>query len=328
MPKWTLFVQGDGIYSFSLEKTPNNIKVSEVKSMIATKTGLSVESQRLYFAGKDLRDEVVLSEYMIGDGMTIFLVQRLFGGAAFKGADRPLPSHLPKSQDICTICAEVPCLSMPCGHPYCSNCVAEHAWNEASQTAKQRSEVNCCLCGKEWSFPVLKEYGAMTQEEVQLLANCLSTNYYRNNRGDFIQCPGCQIYCERVDKKSSRVRCYFCHKNKTLSDFCWYCKKAWKSGDTAATCGNCNSDVLLKTVKDAPQKDIIGVMCPSIRLCPKCGMQTEHIGRCKHITCAAAKCKAKFCFICLRQQIEGSWACGSYNTKCSPAPIQTSVPKL
>lgn len=290
--------------------------------MVATKTGLSVEHQRLIYAGKQLQDGIALSEYMIHDQVTLHLVQCLLGGAKpFKAVDRHLPDHLPKTGEPCTLCYETPSLQMPCRHSYCSDCVSVHAWNEASQTAKLRSEVRCCLCSTEWSFKVLMDYGAMTQEEVQLLSECLSNNYLLDKE-KYIQCPGCDCYCERNDKKNPRVRCHFC-KNK--GEFCWHCKKSWKSDGSATKCSNCNDADVLKQIQEAPQKEVIGVLCPSLRLCPGCGVATKHMERCKQMRCEL--CDLEFCFICLRGKQGGSWGCGSFNTKCSPAPVQGIVPK-
>lgn len=292
--------------------------------MVATKTGLAIEHQRLIYAGKQLRDGVALGEYMIHNQSTIHLVQHLKGGGSaqpFKAVSRPMPAHLPKAEDPCTLCYEIPALKLPCSHPYCSDCVTMHAWNEASQMAKLRSEVRCCQCNKEWSFKVLQEYGAMTQEEVQLLAECLSHNYLRDPE-KFIQCPGCECYCQRGDKNNTRVSCHFC---KSKGEFCWHCKKTWKSGENATKCANCIDDEILHDIKVAPLKEVIGVLCPSIRLCPGCGVRTQHKAACKQMKCEM--CRLEFCFICLRGKQDGSWSCGLFNYKCAPAPIQSVVPR-
>ena len=147
--------------------------MKEVKEMIFTKSGLKVEHQRLIFAGKELRDNVSLSEYMICNQSTLHLIQRLEGGADKKidiRIQRRLPSHLPHTDEPCTVCCDSPSLLLPCSfvkHPYCSTCVTTYAWTEASEAAKLRSEVKCCLCQSEWSIRVVKEYGAMSDQESQ-----------------------------------------------------------------------------------------------------------------------------------------------------------------
>jgi hypothetical protein len=67
-----------------------------------------------------------------------------------------------------------------------------------------------------------------------------------------------------------------------------------------------------------------GVKAPSIRACPSCGSLIEHGGQCKHMACKA--CSKEFCFVCLRIRDGRSWSCGSYDTACSVAPRQTTIP--
>ena len=87
----------------------------------------------------------------------------------------------------------------------------------------------------------------------------------------------------------------------------------------------CDTSGILAQMSIFPLTEVVGVSCPSIRLCPNCGTPIEHTGGCKQMTCRP--CQTDFCFICLRIKTSGSWQCGSYNTKCAVAPIQTSVPK-
>lgn len=83
------------------------------------------------------------------------------------------------------------------------------------------------------------------------------------------------------------------------------------------------SDPRVQMLQSCPNKDVIGVSTPSIRACPFCGALVQHIDACKQMNCPA--CSKEFCFICLKKK-EGNWQCGSWNTKCTPAPRQTSIP--
>ena len=84
-----------------------------------------------------------------------------------------------------------------------------------------------------------------------------------------------------------------------------------------------DSDLRVQFLQSCPNKDVIGVSTPSIRACPFCGALVQHTDACKHMNCPA--CSRAFCFICLKKN-EGGWQCGSYNSKCTPAPRQTYIP--
>ena len=83
------------------------------------------------------------------------------------------------------------------------------------------------------------------------------------------------------------------------------------------------SDPRVQMLQSCPNKDVIGVSTPSIRACPFCGALVQHTDACKQMNCPA--CSRAFCFICLKKN-EGGWQCGSWNTKCTPAPRQTYIP--
>lgn len=120
--------------------------------------------------------------------------------------------------------------------------------------------------------------------------------------------------------------CSFCSKGGTMYEFCWYCLHQW-FGSGIKDCGNadCNGeDPRLKILKDSPTKSVVGVKCPSRRACPKCGMLIEHEKACKQMVC---RCGQKFCFICLKvASSTGRYQCGSFNSKCTPAPVQSTIP--
>ena len=83
------------------------------------------------------------------------------------------------------------------------------------------------------------------------------------------------------------------------------------------------SDPRVQMLQNCANKDVIGVSTPSIRACPFCGALVQHTDACKQMNCPA--CSKAFCFICLKKN-EGGWQCGSWNTKCKPAPRQTYIP--
>lgn len=305
--------------------------VRDLKEKVKEKTSIPHDEQKLIYGGKPLHDEELLVDYpRLGKNCTVHLVLSLPGGASKKPFDeaiiRELPRHLPKTKEECMICFIGPSLQMPCTpvkHPMCSTCLINFAWNEAKA---KKTTINCPLCSTEWDLGVIHEYGGASDEEVQLIARCLSQNVIDSDP-KIRTCPNCESYIQRRDETSPKVCCKYCKKiGKSYKDFCWFCQQPWTNGTNTKNCGNpkCNAAGILKIIEEAPMKEIIGVTCPSKRLCPQCGAAIEHRRDCKHMNCPI--CKTKFCFICLRIKRDGSWQCGSYNDRCVPAPKQTTVP--
>ena len=316
--------------------------MTEFMLMIQTKTGLPPEEQRLICSGKQLDESKCLSDYpetKLGPNATIFLVLRLPGGTSNHGIsdrerDTPRGPDLECSDDPCMICGTHPRdddqydakrlpLKMPCTgshtamHPHC---LMMYCQNEIFDNKKEA--VCCPQCTKEWTLDIIEKYGAATNEETEIFSNALSVNFMDNDP-QISECPGCMNYCQRQDTSNVRVHCRMCTEQKSKTfDFCWYCKQEWSTSGTT-DCGNpeCKAAGILAQIKDAPEKIVSGVRCPSIRLCPNCGTAIEHTDGCKQMTCK--ECNCEFCFICLRQKRDGSSQCGS---ECAPAPQQNRVP--
>lgn len=285
--------------------------------------------QRLLYGGKQLEDQKCLGDYpTMGDGSTVFLVLRLLGGATKRRID---PS-LPRSGEPCMITymknePDFPVLKMPCGHSISPDGLMDYCWN---QIGLGKYEIKCCICTSEWSMFVIRRYGGATKVELEQLEVGLSNNYC--NKSESIQhCPGCKSLCERQDTSKTCTRCIVCSK-KTDYHFCWNCLKPWKTGLGAPNCGNdlCSDiDRKLQILAQSPKVEvgyIKGLKTYKRRACIKCGTLIEHGGQCKHMMCTV--CNQEFCFVCLQPRVNGSWICGSHNTKCEPAPIQQSIPCL
>ena len=296
--------------------------------MVKKKVGIPQDEQRLIYGGKQMEDDKCLSDYpTLEHGATVFLVLRLPGGATGEelvDVERSIPSGVGKTYESCLICLESPAMLMPCNHTMHPHCLMDYAWNEVSSNAK--SQIQCFMCSAEWSVPILKRYGRATMYELRLLEEGLSRNVITSDQ-TVSECPGCNSFSERMDKKKARVLCRICRKQGKNGWYCWHCKKPWANSASDNECGNptCKAGSIISQIQNAPLTEVVGVKCPSIRLCPSCGTGIEHITGCKQMVCKT--CKMNFCFICLRMKREGSWQCGSYNDKCQPAPVQTTVPK-
>lgn len=216
---------------------------------------------------------------------------------------------------------------MPCNHSISPDALMDYAWEEVSTSKK--TEVKCPLCFVPWSLDTIMKYGGASLDEMKQMEVGIATNFCMKSE-DINECPGCQSYCTRMNPTINSVKCLICSK-KNRSDyyFCWYCLQAWKSSYSSSACGNpnCSDSEKLSQLKNCGKVKVgyIDLVIFKLRACPKCGTIIELSSGCKHMECRA--CKIEFCFICLRKKSHGSWSCGSYNTKCELAPVQTSIPK-
>ena len=277
------------------------LMVKDLKEKVKSKLGVPPEEQKLVFEGKEMRDGMILSDFPnLGNEASVHLVYRLHGGATgkeFVDVECCIPSGVSMTHESCLICLESPSMLMPCGHPMHSHCLMNYAWIEVSASTK--SQILCPLCTSEWCTSILIRYGCAPVGEIHLLGEGLSRNAIISDP-DISECQGCNCFCERIDKKETRVFCRVCHKQGKNGWYCWYCKKPWASSANADKCGNptCNSASIISQIQNSPLIDIGGVICPSVRLCPSCGTAIEHNEGCKQMTCR--RCEVEFCFICLR----------------------------
>lgn len=226
-----------------------------------------------------------------------------------------------------TGCDDQPVYKMPCRgrHPMSSDGLLDYCWNEIKGL---KYEIKCPICSDTWSLDDIRRFGRASDMELKQLEMGFSRNFCLKST-DIKECPGCHSFCERQDKSNACVMCIICSKkNKSNFHFCWHCLRTWQAALGAASCGNsgCNAGQQLAILKNSPKVDVefLNIKIYKHRACPNCGTVIEHDGGCKHMMCTA--CKKEFCFVCLRTKMEGSWSCGSYNTSCQLAPIQTEIP--
>ena len=299
----------------------------QFKTLVHKKTEVPPNQQRLIYAGKQFEDDQTLADYGVQPKHTVYLVLCLPDGS-HGSRSRPFPAGVPCFNEPCSICYDSPSLKMPCGHFYCPSCIVQHSWNEV-KSGGSKTEIKCFKDNKEWSLSIIQRYGSISDSEIDALAKKLSENFIKKNSNIVIRdCPGCQCYCEQMDKNKNKVYCRQCAKEKKVAEYCFHCSRPWMNPNSTTDCGNsnCGTGNILYLIHTAPYKEVIGVRCPSIRLCPKCGCKIEHERDCKHMKCPT--CFTEFCFICLRTKQGGQWQCGKYRDKCAVAQIQTVIPKL
>ncbi len=302
--------------------------------MVKAKTGVEPEHQRLIYVSKTMQDDEILADYeTLRNGSNIFLVLRLYGGSSLVPRRR-INASIPRSDENCLITMEntkengVIVLKMPCGHSISPDGLMDYCWNEVSMNKK--TEIKCPLCATEWDIGVIRRYSGATAIELSQLEVGISENFCSKS-SDINQCPKCNSYITRQNTTLNSVLCVVCSK-KSVSNgyFCWHCLQEWKKPLSSATCGNTNCDdgEKLAQLRDCGKVRVtfLKMEIPKLRACPKCGTIIELASGCKHMACKA--CRIEFCFVCLRRRTqEGSWSCGSYNTKCAEAPLQTVIPR-
>ena len=303
--------------------------MAELKRLIAAKTGIESEHQQLIYLSKYMQDKNTLEDYdTLEHESNIMLVMRLLGGASA----RKIGASLPRSNDECFITLEnfkengTVVLKMPCTHSICPDALMDYTWSEVS--THKKIEIKCPLCAADWPMEVIKSYGGASPTEMQQLELGISQNFCMNG-DDIIQCPKCQSYCTRQNPNINSAKCISCSKkDPSCKYFCWKCLREWKESLTSKTCGNRQCSVYQQKLSELrtcgkTKVDYTHQMITKLRACPGCGTLIELDRGCKHMQCKM--CRAEFCFVCLRMKTNGSWSCGSYNTQCEPAPIQTKI---
>jgi len=330
---------------------PQNCEFAELMKAISEKTASDLGSIVVLYAGKTLSVEAFgkkkLSELTLEDGSLVVMALRLPGGIwplnALKIKKRtlePLPGYItittsPSEPDMISLDNSTSKRAkMPCGHVIGSDSMTSYCHSLLSAgkftfTCPHIDDRSCKRCGADWPFFLVRHVACLLPEELEKFEKQASENALMKSSG-FQQCPGCSIWCCQADPKNKCTRCVECTRanNNIPYDFCWECLGTWNGNGFGGSCGNANccgkKEKKIKILSECIAKLIGGVVCPSIRACPKCGIMIEHKEACKHMTC---ECKYSFCFACLKPKAERQeWECSPYDEDCEPAPRQTSLP--
>lgn len=302
------------------------------------------DDMRVIYGTKDLRSHdpngkaLKLKDFNIGDLANMCVVLRLRGGSNENSTEQPKmydgEIQLTDQPDMFTLDDDKggQRAEMPCGHAVGPESLT--AWCRSLLTAGKyefrcpyKASGSAPFCNTLWEFFTVKRLAVLTTDEIKEFETKICENYLRKAVG-IQECPSCESYCERKNKKDRRVVCPACTRKRGKSyEFCWYCLKTWLGGGTD-DCGNLSCtgvDPRLRIITNCPKKTVVGVLnCPAVRACPTCGLLIEHKEACKHMNCP---CGQKFCFICLKTtDSSGNYQCGSFNTKCEVAAIQTTIP--
>jgi len=292
-------------------------KCKAIFDQVSRELGREVDTLRLLFAGKMLEKDKTISSYKIPDEGLLHAVFRFQGGSR-KFVDKTgltiTTGKCPVELDDNVELAKLP----SCQHHVSAEGMYNHARYQVFTL--QRTNVTCFDakgCRARYEFGTVAQIAAFTKAEAKEFMQQLNVNLER--KMGWVKCPKCGACGERVDK-SARVVCSLCSTH-----LCWWCGQAWNGG---VRCGNSNCrgpEILAEKqqiLNTCAKKSIDKVdNVPSIRACVNCRLFIEHKEKCKHMTCEA--CDTDFCFVCLKPKLNGGWQCGSYNTPCKVAPVQS-----
>lgn len=232
--------------------------------------------------------------------------------------NRQLPEYRQTTeQDMMNPWEDEPRCRMSCGHAITPDNLYGYCWSElTNQSTSFRcfGDVPSGRCNWEWLFLEVAEKACLSKDEHILFESRINRNWVNLTAG-VRECPFCRCVCERQAPNNPCVLCVYCRDaGKSKFEFCWYCLYPWRNNHS------CSKDSARHILSSCAKKVIVGVPeCPSIRACPTCHTLIEHLEACKHMDCL--NCKTKFCFICLDVRGDNGFKCGSYNTKCSVAPV-------
>ncbi|XP_076016448.1 E3 ubiquitin-protein ligase DDB_G0292642-like [Genypterus blacodes] len=234
-------------------------------------------------------------------------------------------------EDDCSIRAE-----MSCGHAvtpdsltgWCRSLLDQGQYMFRCPALKEGTT----QCNALWSYQEVRRMADLSVEEMQhfeeTMPRLVAAKCY-----DFQECPQCKSNVERKNPLNLCVKCTICTADRGKPYFfCWQCYKEWKGHNSRSDrCDNegcTNKDVaLLQTCETISLPEVKGVThCPSVRVCPTCGMKVEHNRKhCKNILCP--RCQVTFCFVCLKLKRECCKTSSPYGAcRDGVAPRQTSIP--
>ena len=181
-------------------------------------------------------------------------------------------------------------------------------------------------CEHLWEYFLVRHVAALSPEEMQECETKMAENYSQKAMG-VQNCPGCSSFCMREKKTDTVLRCPICTTTKRKAfNFCWSCLR--ETPGEKCIDRNCDgSDPRVRFLRDCPMTKMgyTNIEVPNLRACPNCGILITHISGCKQMVCSG--CKTKFCFVCITVADKtGKYACGNYNTPCTPAARQSKFP--
>jgi len=218
------------------------------------------------------------------------------------------PCFPKKSTKTCKICYddELPMITMPCGHEFCTGCWKEFVDNAILEgpacIRKTCPEANCSEL--------------MTEEEVRCAAPSLLPKFESYQLRSFVEsntltrwCPG--RGCDRISCASS-TSAMEQEGNVTNCDSCdiSFCVRCGQEPHSPSNC----KDLARWNEKCKNESETANWILANTKPCQKCSSRIEKNQGCNHMTCQ--KCKYEFCWICMGEWSEHGANTGGYY-KCN-----------
>ena len=199
-----------------------------------------------------------------------------------KKTEHSLVDSFSIKRENCAICSE---LFSPqeentlkkCGHSFCNNCW----YNFLSIKIKENKLTSIkCLdyeCQEKLSDEFIINLVKSNKEIIEKYKKYkFELDIINNPNKKFCPYPNCDSYAELLNIKNKNVRCLNNHK------FCFLCLEKPHEGKPC-------KDKIDKSMENFAKNHFI-------KKCPHCGIITEKIEGCNHITCS--KCSFQWCWLC------------------------------
>lgn len=279
----------------------SNFTMADFREVVASKFE-DVSDLRFVIGSKqiDLNDETRFNQlkHLIKNGVTIFVLQRMSGGATsnsdlmeiptlIKHLLQQLPNEMGKMRKYTANCfschCDEQCMKVCCTY-LCPDCFPNYY-------KTTNFNLKCCTCHRKLdytSFFVSSTFKNLIAKLVQ------SQELVINIDCQICRC-GALLWNETMYSQQKCNRC-----NRTL---CFFCNKDWNSStmrNDKFTChSNCDYETRI-TYDLVPTHFNANLMVPNRRCCPKCFHTGAFGDRCKYHVCYS--CGYNFCFICLEEE--------------------------
>ena len=187
-------------------------------------------------------------------------------------------------EDTCILCftdilsPELESNKLPCSHLFCSDCYFEYLKEKINSNLNITS-IGCMqykcptILTKEFILNQIKKDEALSKKYEKFLNKAI--NLQNSNKKN---CPetNCESFLEYKNDNNYYLTCENGHQ------YCYKCLRKWH--------GKKKCSKLIEKDFNKWKKGKI------VKQCPKCGMWTEKIEGCNHMTCI--ECKYQWCWLC------------------------------